>query len=76
MDDLILLGVLRMPITYKSDQITLHQFVACAREAADRIEADSLEIERLRAEIEIAKTKTEGGVVLSEPHLSRREGLR
>jgi len=49
MSDVMLLGVLRMPIPDNPDPMTLRQFVDRARQAADRIEADTAEIERLRA---------------------------
>lgn len=48
MSDLMLLGVLRMPVPYPVDAMWLHQLVDRARQAADRIEADADEIERLR----------------------------
>jgi hypothetical protein len=48
MSDVMLLGVLRMPVRPDSDPMTLHQFIGRARQAADRIEADAAEIERLR----------------------------
>jgi len=48
MSDTMLLGVLRMPIGDNPDPITLAQFVDRARQAADRIESDTEEIERLR----------------------------
>jgi len=44
----MLLGVLRMPVPHPVDAMWLHQFVDRARQAADRIEADAAEIERLR----------------------------
>ena len=47
MSDLMLLGVLRMPMD-GADPITLHQFIDRARQAADRIEADAKEIAALR----------------------------
>lgn len=50
MSDVMLLGVLRMPIEYVGAPLSpMAQFVSRAREAADRIEADAAEIERLRA---------------------------
>jgi hypothetical protein len=52
MSDVMLLGVLRMPVPYPVDAMWLHQFVDRARQAADRIEADAAEIERLRAALE------------------------
>ncbi len=48
MSDLMLLGVLRMPLPPNPDATTMAQFVSRARQAADRIEADAAEIERLR----------------------------
>jgi hypothetical protein len=49
MSDVMLLGVLRMPVPFPVDAVWLHQFVDRARQAADRVEADAAEIERLRA---------------------------
>jgi hypothetical protein len=49
MSDLMLTGVLRMPMD-NPDPLTLRQFVDRARQAADRIEADAKEIDRLTAE--------------------------
>ena len=48
MGDTMLLGVLRMPIN-DDNPVHLSQLKARARQAADRIEADAKEIERLRA---------------------------
>ncbi len=52
MSDVMLLGVLRMPLPEEPDQVTLAQFQARACEAADRIERDAAEIERLREALE------------------------
>lgn len=52
MSDLMLLGVLRMPLEMvQSDPATLIQFVARAHAAAERIEADAKLIEQLRAQL-------------------------
>lgn len=59
MSDLMLLGVLRMPVPYTVDAIWLRQFVDRARQAADRIEADADEITRLRAEVEALRADAE-----------------
>lgn len=59
MSDVMLLGVLRMPIPDSPDPLTLHQFVSRARQAADRIESDADEIERLRAEVESLRKDAE-----------------
>ena len=45
MSDVMLLGVLRMPMD-DPDPLTLYQFVATARQAADRIESDAAELTR------------------------------
>ena len=50
MSDTMLLGVLRMPMDNPTP-LQLAQLTARARQAADRIEADAKEIERLKAEI-------------------------
>lgn len=50
MSDVMLLGILRMPIEY-SDTLSVMQLVGRARQAADRIEEDAEEIERLRSEL-------------------------
>ena len=47
MGDMMLLGVLRMRMDNPTP-LQLAQFIARARQAADRIEADAKEIERLR----------------------------
>ena len=47
----MLLGVLRMPMPDDPDPMTLRQFVSRARQAACRIEADTDELEELRATI-------------------------
>ena len=57
MSDVMLLGVLRIPITADSDALTIHQFASRAREAADRIESDAKEIERLRADLENSRAE-------------------
>lgn len=71
MSDVMLLGVLRMPIPDKPDFITLLQFVARAREAADRIESDAKEIKRLKSEVSRLEREEEGakeafGVIIQE----------
>jgi hypothetical protein len=51
MSDVMLLGVLRMPLEMAmSDELSRLQFHQRAQQAADRIEADADEIERLQAE--------------------------
>lgn len=47
MSDVMLLGVLRMPMD-NAGPLDVFQYVARGRQAADRIEADAKEIERLR----------------------------
>lgn len=49
MGDVMLLGVLRMPIGDNPDPLVLRQLVDRARQAADRIESDAAELARLRA---------------------------
>lgn len=49
MTDIMLLDALRAPISVY-DPMALHQLVGRAQQAADRIEADAVEIERLQAE--------------------------
>jgi hypothetical protein len=70
MSDVMLLGVLRMPMPESPDPTTLRQFVSRARQAACRIEADADELEALRAEV--ARLK-EHAVVLAntERHVER-----
>ncbi|HDR9497065.1 TPA: hypothetical protein QDC06_000252 [Burkholderia cepacia] len=56
MSDLMLLGILRMPLNMvESNPLTLMQFVQCANGAADRIESDARLIEQLREDIQAAK---------------------
>ena len=50
MSDLMLIGVLRMPMD-DAGPLDVFQYVARGRQAADRIEADAAEIERLRAQV-------------------------
>jgi hypothetical protein len=57
MSDVMLIGVLRMPMPDEPDPMTLRQFVSRARQAADRIEADGAEIERLRAALTLAANR-------------------
>lgn len=58
MSDLMLLGVLRMPLTMvESDPLTLIQFVGRAHEAATRIESDAKLIEQLRAQLQEAMVR-------------------
>lgn len=58
MSDLMLLGMLRMPMD-NPDPLTLRQFVDRARQAADRIEADEKLIEQLRSELDALKRSTQ-----------------
>lgn len=51
MSDVMLLGVLRMPMPDNPDPLMLHQFVARARQAADRIEADAAKMDRMDDEL-------------------------
>ncbi len=50
MSDLMLIGVLRMPMD-DPDPLDVFQYVSRGRQAADRIEADAAEIAALRAEV-------------------------
>ena len=59
MSDVMLLGVLRMPMPDAPDQMTLRQFVSRARQAACRIEADTDELEELRAKCEAMRKDAE-----------------
>ena len=56
MSDVMLLGVLRMPIPDAPDPMTLRQFVSRARQAACRIETDAEELAELRAVAEAEKS--------------------
>lgn len=47
MSDLMLLGVLRMPVTPQSDEITLRQYIDRGRQAADLIEQQQQQIVQL-----------------------------
>lgn len=51
MSDVMLLGVLRMPMPENPDPLTLRQFVDRARQAADRIEADAAKLDRIDDEL-------------------------
>jgi hypothetical protein len=51
MSDVMLLGVLRMPMPEYPDPLTLRQFVDRARQAADRIEADAAKLDRMDDEL-------------------------
>jgi hypothetical protein len=51
MSDVMLLGVLRMPMPENPDPLTLAQFVSRARQAADRIEADAAKLDRMDEEL-------------------------
>lgn len=46
MSDVMLIGVLRMPMDYPLNEIVFSQLVSRCREAADRIESDARLIER------------------------------
>jgi hypothetical protein len=60
MSDTMLLGVLRMPVNYVGGPLSpMAQLVARAREAADRIESDAIELARLRAENDKLRTACE-----------------
>jgi peptidoglycan hydrolase CwlO-like protein len=51
MSDIMLLGILRMPIDYPPNEIIFMQVIQTCREAADRIEADSRKIAELEKQI-------------------------
>lgn len=57
MSDTMLLGVLRMPMPENPDPLTLRQFVDRARQAADRIEADTERIAALEREVETERMR-------------------
>lgn len=59
MSDVMLLGVLRMPMPDAPDPMTLRQFVSRARQAACRIEADTDELEELRAKCDALQKDAE-----------------
>ena len=60
MSDVMLLGVLRMPISYVGGPLSpMAQFVARAREAADRISSDADKITELRAKCESLRKDAE-----------------
>src|SRR5690554_360182 len=52
MSDLMLIGVLRMPVTPQSDELTLRQYIDRGRQAADLIEQQAAEIDALKAHVE------------------------
>lgn len=57
MSDLMLLGVLRMPVTPQSDELTLRQYIDRGRQAADLIEQQQARIAKLEQhEQELAAT--------------------
>ena len=56
MSDVMLLGVLRMPMPDNPDTMTLRQFVSRAQQAACRIEADADELSELRAGAEAERS--------------------
>ena len=51
MSDVMLLGVLRMPMDFPFDELTHIQVVSRCREAADRIESDTRRIEDLERQL-------------------------
>lgn len=57
MSDVMLLGVLRMPMNYPFDELTHVQVVARCRQAADRIESDKEEIAELKRQLEEVQPK-------------------
>lgn len=77
MSDLMLLGVLRMPVTTSSEPLTLSQFIGRAREAADRIEADADKIQQLQARVLELEAQCEAGAASEEKWLGwlKRVGL-
>lgn len=52
MSDLMLIGVLRMPVTPQSDELTMMQYIDRGRQAADLIEQQAAEIDALKAHVE------------------------
>ena len=76
MSDVMLLGVLRMPMPDNPDPLTLRQFVDRARQAADRIEADATEIEHLRAEVESWRQQASDRVDDALQFAKERDALR
>ena len=71
MSDVMLLGVLRMPMD-DPDPLTLRQFVSRAQQAACRIEADADELAELRAKIDRLRAAGLGVVV----HMEGRQPVR
>jgi len=74
MSDVMLIGVLRMPIPDNPDPLTLNQFVSRARQAADRIESDAAKLKELSAEVERLRADAERYRWLRGPLIGR--GIR
>lgn len=51
MSDLMLTGILRMPVTPQSDELTLTQYISCGRQAADLIEQQQQRIAELEHQL-------------------------
>jgi hypothetical protein len=75
MSDLMLTGVLRMPMD-NPDPLTLRQFVDRARQAADRIEADAKGIDRLTAELAQAMKERSRAITVGSDMEQEVERLR
>ena len=73
MSDVMLLGVLRMPMPDEPDPMTLRQFVSRARQAACRIEADADELAELRAERERLREALRH---IADPQMRNAESMR
>lgn len=79
MSDVMLLGVLRMPLPNdpaKISPLEWVQFRARAREAASRIEADAAEIERLRSELRKRHEHQHEAEALAGHYLIQRDEAR
>jgi hypothetical protein len=76
MSDLMLLGILRMPLDMvEGDPLTLMQFVQCANGAADRIESDAEIIEQLREDLQAAKLLAHANGEMFRAEKAERERL-
>lgn len=77
MSDVMLLGVLRMPMPEEPDPLTLRQFVDRARQAADRIEADAAKLDRMDDELRNERDQRRvcccAGMAAKQPLVDRLE---
>lgn len=75
MSDLMLLSVLRMPVTPQSDELTITQYINRGRQAADLIEQQQKRIAELEATVERLRSISEAEYADEDERIADIQGV-